>query len=43
LRGIGGESLQGMEQNDGHVSLLKLVGSIVETASFSRGLFVSYS
>lgn len=43
LRGVGGESLQGMEQNDGHVGLLKLVGSIVETFSYSRGLFVSYS
>ncbi|WP_068979458.1 hypothetical protein [Aeromonas sp. EERV15] len=38
LRGIGGESLQGMEQNDGHVSLLKLVGSIVETASYKSGV-----
>lgn len=43
LRGVGGESLQGMEQNDGHVGLLKLVGSIVETLSYCEGLFVSYS
>jgi hypothetical protein len=37
LRGVGGESLQGMQQNDGHVGLLKLVGSIVETLSYSEG------
>ena len=43
LRGIGDECLQGMEQNDGHVGLLKLVGSIVETFSYCEGLFVSYS
>jgi hypothetical protein len=37
LRGVGSESLQGMKQNDGHVGLLKLVGSIVETLSYSEG------
>jgi hypothetical protein len=40
LRGVGGEFLQDMEQNDVHVGLLKLVDSIVETLSYCD---VSYS